>query len=94
MFNFFYSLYLSLFTGSWYLQTSNPIEVAVNRTASLIVNTLGGEFTTLQNFTLLDASLTGYQLFALILAVITMFMVCFAVLKLTKAVFSIFFGGR
>lgn len=94
MLNFFYSLYLSLIVGSWSLQTSNPLTQAINRTASLILNTLGGHYESVQSFTFLDSGLSGEMLLAVILACVTMIGVCLLVWRLTKGLFSIFFGGR
>lgn len=98
MLAFFYSLFYSLITGNWSQYTlpeARPAFVTLgNRLTSLIVNALGGHFETQQLFVLLDATLTAEQVIAVVLSIVAMIMVCLAVFKLTKAVFSIFFGGR
>lgn len=75
----------------------------IHNTANLIMNALGGNFTEVQTYSYFDSSLissvTGYgyspsiQLVAHILTIITLCGICFGVLKITKAIFSIFFGG-
>lgn len=94
MYNFFYILYLSLFTGEWQPNATNNLTDYFNKSATLVVNAFGGHFTTIQPFELLDGTLTAYGLMANILALVTMCGVCALVWKLTKGLFSIFFGGR
>lgn len=94
MYQFFYALYYALFTGDWQLYRAHNLPSYLNRVATLIMNTLGGQFTTLQTYELVNESLTAFGLISNILAVVTMIGICLGVLKLTKMVFSIFFGGR
>lgn len=94
MYAFFYSLYLSLFLGEWTTKTTAEAKTALGSTwedlTTWIMNTLGGDFTTAQSFTWQTAPET---IWALIMALITMTGLSFLVWKLTKLVFSIFFGG-
>lgn len=99
MLAFFYSLFYAIITGTWnelpYREVAQKITLLTNRVSSLLINTLGGKFDTLQTtFVFLDGDLTGAQVIAAILAIAAIVSVCLLAFKLTKMVFSIFFGGR
>lgn len=94
MYNFFYTLYLSLLTGSWQPNASNDLTNYINKVTTLVVNAFGGHFTTIQAYDLITGDLTAYGLIANVLAIVTMCGVCALVWKLTKGVFLVFFGGR
>lgn len=98
MLAFFYSLFLALIRGQWqtysYAEVGSILNTLLNRTSSLIVNALGGQFVSQETFLLVDGTNTSPMFLATILAVVAMVMVCMLTFKLTKMVFSIFFGGR
>lgn len=94
MYQFFYCLYLALFKGTWSATEDPQLANYMESTFKLIFNSLGGNFTSPSYINFFSGNMSAYGLCANILAIITMFGVCFGVLKLTKMVFSIFFGGR
>lgn len=91
MFDFFYSLFLSLFLGEWTPNSISPIDKVVNSLSSLLVNAFGGDFQALQNFNFLNG-FTAIEATSSILALVVMCLICFAVWKLVKSLFSLFFN--
>lgn len=94
MYKFFYSLFTALFTGNWVEHTQAEATTALTNTwnglTNWILNALGGEFTTLQTFTW---EATPLEIWATILALITITLIAWLTWKITKYVFGIFFGG-
>lgn len=98
MLAFFYSLFMAIIQGNWTLFSYDEImpvmSKTLNRTGSFLINALGGHFDTLQTFIVADNEITPAVYIATILTIVAIVMVCLLVFKLTKMVFSIFFGGR
>ena len=94
MYPFFYSLYLALFSGSWQLYTDaearSALASAWEEISNWLMNLFGGHFATIQSFTW---SVAPENIWSIVLAILTMSGVCFAVLKIIKRIFGIFFDG-
>lgn len=95
MFQFFYSLFMAMFAGTWtdytYSDASAACQDAWADLTNWLMNALGGEFATLQTYTW-TANLQS--IWATALSLVTLSGLCWMVWTLTKHVFSIFFGGR
>lgn len=93
MFGFFYSIYMALLNGEWvsYTATQAGQELGLfwGDLTSWLMNCLGGEFATVQTAVWQSSP---FAMLSLVLAVTTMTLVCWAVWRLTKALFSIFFA--
>lgn len=98
MLAFFYSLFLAIITGTWYIYSSDTVNYilgnTLNKAGSLLVNALGGKFETIQTFDIVGSGLSAQDILALVLAIVAVVIVCSLAFKLVKQVFSIFFGGR
>lgn len=105
MYEFFFTLYYSLFTGSWDATIQPTIKtfstIILRNILNLVVNALGGNYSSLQDFDI-GTDIVGkiysqtqfYPAFwGFILATITMIGVFFATWKVIKYLFSIFFQG-
>lgn len=95
MFSFFYSMFMALLTGDWQMyqlaEVKTGLSNAWSEVTNWVMNCLGGNFTALQTFTW---SVDPTSIWALVLALVAITMVCVLVYKLIKEVFMIFFGGR
>lgn len=94
MYAFFYSLYIALFSGSWVVYSGTEAQTALSTAWSdltnFVMNTLGGEFAAVQDFSWTAEPET---LWASTLAIITLSLVAVIAYRLVKLVFSIFFAG-
>lgn len=86
-------MYLALFEGTWELRSLQEAKDALSQAWSdvtnWLMNALGGEFTAVQSFTW---TANPWSIWALVLAVATLTLIAWAVWKLTKGIFSVFFS--
>lgn len=107
MYPFFVALYLSVIRGRWFEPNEsftwnlyNSTNSLINNIFTFIMNALGGNFSTVESFDMLngisintDPTIPATLAIAMVLGFLTTIGICVAVWKITKALFAVFFRG-